>query len=51
MVTYYQAGTQVAIRKSKRFPSTGTGRFCGESVAVEEGTEVHRHPRQIVGGM
>ncbi len=39
MVTYYQADTQVAIRKSETIPTTGTGRFCGESVAVEEGTE------------
>jgi polar amino acid transport system substrate-binding protein len=39
MVTYYKAGTQVAIRKSEAIPSSGAGSFCGESVAVEEGTE------------
>lgn len=39
MVTYYQAGTQTATKK----PADGTtplaNGFCGQSVAVEEGTE------------
>ena len=38
MVTYFQAGTQVAIRKSEQGRDPANG-FCGQSVAVEEGTE------------
>lgn len=38
MVTYFQAGTQVAIRKAEQSRDPADG-FCGQSVAVEEGTE------------
>ena len=38
MVTYFQAGTQVAIRKSEQVRDPANG-FCGQSVAVEKALE------------
>lgn len=39
MVTYFQAGTQAAAKKPEVGSATSAGGFCGQSVAVEEGTE------------
>lgn len=39
MVTYLDAGTQIAIRATSRPPNQTTPSFCGQSVAVEEGAE------------
>ena len=40
MTTYFQAGTQFAVRTSGRGPSTPGMGLCGYSVSVEEGSEV-----------
>lgn len=39
MVTYFKAGTQIAIRASSRKPKQTVNSFCGQSIAVEEGAE------------
>lgn len=39
MVTYLDAGTQIAIRTTSKRPNQQTQSFCGQSVAVEEGAE------------
>lgn len=39
MVTYFEAGTQIAIRAASKRPKQTLTSFCGQSVAVEEGAE------------
>ncbi|MFA7266353.1 MAG: transporter substrate-binding domain-containing protein [Candidatus Nanopelagicales bacterium] len=39
MITYLDAGTQIAIRATKTRPDQQNPSFCGHSIAVEEGAE------------